>query len=52
MITIKFSTIKSDALFLTPTIAVERGISDMAIRFAFWRGVFNVEISKSPKTMA
>ena len=51
MITVKFSTNKSDALFLTPTIAVEQTNSETAIRFALWHGVFSVEVSKSHKTV-
>lgn len=52
MTTVKFSTNKSDILFLTFIIAVERSLSKTAIRFAFWRGVFNVEISREPKITA
>lgn len=52
MTTVKFSTNKSDALFLTFTIAVERSFSKTAIRFAFWHGIFNVEISREPKITA
>lgn len=51
MVTVKFSTNKSDALFLTPTIAVEQNNSETAIRFALWHGVFNIEVSKSYKTV-
>lgn len=52
MTTLKFSTIKSDALFLTFTIAIERSLSETAIRFAFWRSVFSVEISRELKITA
>lgn len=52
MTTLKFSTNKSDTLFLTFAIAVERGLSETAIRFAFWRSVFSVEISREPKITA
>lgn len=52
MTTLKFSTNKSDTLFLTFTIAVERGLSETTIRFAFWRGVFSVKISREPKITA
>lgn len=51
MITIKFSATKSEALFLTPTIAVEQDNSETAIRFVFWHSVFSVEVSKSHKTV-
>lgn len=50
MVTMKFSATKSETLFLTPTIAVEQGISEIAIRFALRHGVLSVEISKSYKT--
>ena len=49
---IKFSTNKSDALFLTFAVAVERSTSEIAIRFAFWHGVFNIKISREPKITA
>lgn len=49
MVTVKFSTNKSETLFLTPTIAVEQDNSETAIRFVFWHGVFSVEVSKSYK---
>lgn len=49
MVTMKFSATKSETLFLTPTIAVEQDNSETAIRFAFWHGVFSVEVSKSYK---
>ena len=49
MVTIKFSAIKLEALFLTPTIAVEQDNSETAIRFVFWHRVFSVEVSKSYK---
>lgn len=52
MTTVKFSTSKSDTLFLTFTVAVERSISDITVRFAFWHGVFSVEISKESKITA
>ena len=51
MVTMKFSATKSEALFLTPTIAVEQDYSETAIRFAFWHRVFSVEVSKSYKTV-
>ena len=51
MVTVKFSTNKSDALFLTPTIAVEQTNSETVIRFALWHGVFSIEVSKSCKTV-
>ena len=51
MVTMKFSATKSETLFLTPTIAVEQDNSETAIRFALWRSVFSVEISKSYKTV-
>lgn len=47
MVIMKFSAAKSETLFLTPTIAVEQGNSETAIRFALWHGVFSVEVSKS-----
>lgn len=49
MVTMKFSATKSEALFLTPTIAVEQDNSKTAIRFALWHSVFSVEVSKSYK---
>lgn len=53
MTTVKFSTNKSNNnLFLTFTIAVERSLSETTIRFAFWHGVFSVEISREPKITA
>ena len=51
MVTMKFSATKSETLFLTPTIAVEQGKSETAIRFALWHSVFSVEVSKSYKTV-
>ena len=51
MVTMKFSATKSKTLFLTPTIAVEQDSSETAIRFAFWHGVFSVEVSKNYKTV-
>lgn len=51
MVTVKFSTNKSDTLFLTPTIAVEQANSESTIRFALWHGVFSIEVSKSYKTV-
>ena len=51
MVTMKFSAAKSKTLFLTPTIAVEQGDSETAIRFALWHGVFSVEVSKSCETV-
>lgn len=64
MATVKFSTSKSETaikfstnrltenLFLTFTIAVERSLSETTIRFAFWHGVFSIEISKELKITA
>lgn len=49
MVTMKFSTTKSETLFLTPTIAIEQDNSETAIRFALWHSVFSVEINKSHK---
>lgn len=49
MVTIKFSATKLEALFLTPTIAVEQDKS--AIRFVLWHSMFSVEVSKSYKTV-
>ena len=49
MVTMKFSAIKSEALFLIPTVAVEQDNSETAIRFALWHSVFSVEVSKSHK---
>ena len=49
MVTMKFSATRSETLFLTLTIAVEQDNSGTAIRFAFWHGVFSVEVSKSYK---
>lgn len=49
MTTLKFSTTKSDALFLTFTIAIDRSLSETTIYFAFWHSVFNVEISRELK---
>lgn len=49
MVTMKFSAVKSETLFLTLTIAVEQDHSETAIRFALWRSVFSVEVSKSYK---
>ena len=46
---IKFSTNRSENLFLTFTVAIERVNSKTAIRFAFWHGVFNIEINKESK---
>lgn len=52
MTALKFSTIKSDTLFLTFTIAIERRLSKTTIHFAFWRSVFSVEISRELKITA
>lgn len=49
MVTMKFSVTRSEALFLTPTIAVEQDNSETAIRFALWHSVFSIEVSKSHK---
>lgn len=51
MVTMKFSTNKSETLFLTLTIAVEQDNSKTAIRFALWHGVFSIEVSKSYKAV-
>lgn len=50
MITVKFSTIKSDALFLTPTIAVEQTNSETAIHFAVAHKVFSITVEKQQIT--
>ena len=51
MVTVNFITAKSETLFLSPTIAVEKQAKKTAIRFAFWHGVFSVEVVKSIKTV-
>ena len=51
MVTVNFITAKSETLFLSPTIAVEKQAEKTIIRFAFWRGVFSVEVIKSIKTV-
>ena len=51
MVTVNFITAKSETLFLSPTTAVEKQAEKIAIRFAFWRGVFSIEIIKSIKTV-
>lgn len=51
MVTVNFITAKSETLFLSPTIAVEKQAEKTAIRFAFWRGVFSIEVIKSIKTV-
>lgn len=50
MVTVKFSTNKSSTLFLTPTVAVEKNISNTAVKIALWHSVFSVEVSKEYKT--
>lgn len=51
MVTVNFITAKSETLFLSPTIAVEKQAKKIAIRFAFWHGVFSIEVIKSIKTV-
>lgn len=51
MVTVNFITTKSETLFLSPTIAVEKQVEKTAIRFAFWHGVFSIEVIKSIKTV-
>ena len=51
MVTINFITAKSETLFLSPTIAVEKQAEKTTIRFAFWHGVFSIEVIKSIKTV-
>lgn len=51
MVTVNFVTAKSETLFLSPTIAVEKKVGKAVIRFAFWHGVFSIEVSKSYKTV-
>lgn len=50
MITVKFSTNKSDALFLTPTIAVEQTNSESTIHFAVTHKVFSITVKKQQIT--
>lgn len=50
MITVKFSTNKSDTLFLTPTIAVEQTNSESTIHFAVAHKVFNITVEKQQIT--
>lgn len=52
MVTMKFLATRSETLFLTPTVAVEQGISETAIRFALWHGVFSIEVSKTKTVKA
>ena len=52
MVTVKFSAIKSDNLFLTPTIAVEQSLSETTIHFALWHGVFRIEVNRAAKMKA
>lgn len=51
MVTVNFITTKSETLFLNPTIAIEKQAEKTAIRFAFWHGVFSIEVIKSIKTV-
>ena len=44
---VRLTATKADALFLTPTVAVEKNISEVAIRFALWYRVFSIEIEKN-----
>ena len=46
MVIVNFITAKSETLFLSPTIAVEKQAEKTAIRFAFWHGVFSIEVIK------
>lgn len=46
MVTVKFSTNKSDTLFLTLTIAVEQTNSESTIRFAVAHRVFSITVEK------
>ena len=50
MITVKFSTNKSDTLFLTPTIAVEQDNSESTIHFAVAHKVFSITVEKQQIT--
>lgn len=50
MVTIKFSTNKSDTLFLTPTIAVEQTNSESTIHFAVAHKVFSITVEKQQIT--
>ena len=50
MITVKFSTNKSDTLFLIPTIAVEQTNSESTIHFAVAHKVFNITVEKQQIT--
>lgn len=51
MVIVNFITAKSETLFLSPTIAIEKQVEKTAIRFAFWHGVFSIEVIKSIKTV-
>ena len=51
MVTVNFITAKSETLFLSPTIAVEKQAEKTAIRLAFWHEVFSIEVIKSIKTV-
>lgn len=51
MVTVNFITAKSETLFLSPAIAVEKQAEKTAVRFAFWHGVFSIEVIKSIKTV-
>lgn len=50
MKTVKFSTNKSDTLFLTPTIAVEQTNSESTIHFAVAHKVFSITVEKQQIT--
>ena len=50
MVTVNFITTKSETLFLSPTIAIEKQVEKTAVRFAFWHRVFSIEVIKSIKT--
>ena len=49
MVTVNFIAAKSETLFLSPTIAVEKQAEKTAVRFAFWHGVCSIEVIKSIK---
>lgn len=50
MVTMKFSAIKSDTLFLTPTIAIEQTNSESTIHFAVAHKVFSITVEKQQIT--
>lgn len=50
MVTMKFSATKSEALFLTPTIAVEQTNSESTIHFAVAHKVFSITVEKQQIT--